>query len=476
DVCSSDLPAEENTTGGRRTARKGCRMKLMLTQTAPTPGEVLRGIAAWLKVHPKTRYLVLFVTTCTICYLFLNDVAWASTEDKISARTFGLPLEGITDSSGVPIWRYQDIPMDPGNGPAYLERKVRKALASLAWAVYSGILIFVIGLVEWIVSFEWLAWIAAPFELIATGVSGVLEAWMLIPLGVLVSSVWIAVGYLRGRTGAATIEFLMVALVFGVITSPIVDPLSWMSGSGSDTASENGLIQRAADVGAEAGAMTVNQDEEAESLTLSGVIIDVGLRDPMLSMAFGSSLNGDCAVEWNQSALDFELEAEDIRKEVIKCSDAVADANQTDSYVWVTQFGMTIPTGLGVIGLLAVFIGFLAWQVWQAMWNAIKTIIQAFVALYPCHSRTNWLMSMFNVLASIVLIGIYVFALVIYVWLIGEVMNRVPAVYVTIGSAILGIIIIIAALSFWKMKRAGKNLSKSLAEKFGRTGLSKDAT
>src|SRR5699024_5923867 len=227
---------------------------------------------------------------------------------------------------------------------------------------------------------------------------------------------------------------------------------------------------------AEAGAMTVNQDEEAESLTLSGVIIDVGLRDPMLSMAFGSSLNGDCAEEWNQSALDFELEAEDIRKEVIKCSDAVADANQTDSYVWVTQFGMTIPTGLGVIGLLAVFIGFLAWQVWQAMWNAIKTIIQAFVALYPGNSRTNWLMSMFNVLASIVLIGIYVFALVIYVWLIGEVMNRVPAVYVTIGSAILGIIIIIAALSFWKMKRAGKNLSKSLAEKFGRTGLSKDAT
>src|SRR5699024_11395308 len=99
----------------------------------------------------------------------------------------------------------------------------------------------------------------------------------------------------------ATIEFLMVALVFGVITSPIVDPLSWMSGSGSDTASENGLIQRAADVGAEAGAMTVNQDEEAESLTLSGVIIDVGLRDPMLSMAFGSSLNGDCAEEWNRS-------------------------------------------------------------------------------------------------------------------------------------------------------------------------------
>lgn len=451
-------------------------MKLMLTKTAPTPGEVLRGITAWLKVHPKTRYLVLFVTICTICYLFLNDVAWASTEDKISARTFGLPLEGITDSSGVPIWRYQDLPMDPGNGPTYIERKVRKTIASLAWAIYSGILMFVIGLVEWIVSFEWLAWIAAPFELIATGVSGVLDAWMLIPLGVLVSSVWIAVGYLRGRTGAATIEFLMVALVFGIITSPIVDPLSWMSGSGSDTASENGLIQRAADVGAEAGAMTVNQDEEAEALTLSGVIIDVGLRDPMLRMAFGSPLDGDCADEWNQAALDFELEAEDIRKEVIKCSDAVADANQTDSYVWVTQFGMAIPTGVGVIGLLAVFIVFLAWQVWQAMWNAIQTVIQAYFALYPGNSRTNWLKSMFNVLASIVLIGIYVFALVIYVWLIGQFMNMVPPVYVTIGSAILGLVIILAAISYWRMRRAGKKLSEALAQRFGRTGLSKDAT
>src|SRR5699024_10117608 len=114
------------------------------------------------------------------------------------------------------------------------------------------------GLVEWIVSFEWLAWIAAPFELIATGDSGVLEAWMLIPLGDLVSSVWIAVGYLRGRSGAATIEFLMVALVFGVITSPIVDSLSSMSDSGSDAASKNGLNIRVGDVETDVQAMTVN--------------------------------------------------------------------------------------------------------------------------------------------------------------------------------------------------------------------------
>src|SRR5699024_2924108 len=116
-------------------------MKLMLTQTAPTPGEVLRGIAASLKVPPKTRYLVLLVSTCTICYLFSNDLPWAIDQVQLSARTSVLPLDGITDSSGVPVWRYQDIPWDPGNGPAYLERKVRKALASLAWAVYSGILI-----------------------------------------------------------------------------------------------------------------------------------------------------------------------------------------------------------------------------------------------------------------------------------------------------------------------------------------------
>src|SRR5699024_2651719 len=164
------------------------------------------------------------------------------------------------------------------------------------------------------------------------------------------------------------------------------------------------------------------------------------------------------------------------RKEVIKCSDAVADANQTDSYTWILDFVLAFPTATGVIGLLAVFSIFLLWQVYLAMYNAVLTIIQSFIALYPGNARTTWLASLFSVLASIILIGAYVFAVTIYVWVMGAVMDIVPAPLARLGSILLGIIIVIAAYNFWKMKKSGKNISQALAEKFAKNGLSKDST
>lgn len=449
---------------------------MKLATAIPTPFDVLRTISVWLKVHPKTRYAITFAVICTICYFILEGTAWADTESRISARTFYLPLEGVTDTHGVPIWRYLELPTDPGNGPTYIMRSIRHFVASLLWTIYSFAIALGIGMAEWIISFEWLSWIAAPFELVANGVSDLIDAWMLIPLAVLISSIWIAVGFVRGRTGASIIELVMVSLVFGIIASPIANPLTWLTGDGSDTASENGLIQRSAQFGTEAGTFAINPDAEVEDVTLSGAIIDVTLRRPLQSIAFGAPLEGQCETDWNtHAAEDSGLDAEDIRKEVIKCDDAVADANQTDSFLWLGAFLMALPATLGVNFLLAVFLGFLLYEVGQAFIATVAAIIKAGFALLPGNSRTAWLNSLFQVVVSGVLVGVYVFALVIYVWLMGALIENIPPPLMTLGSIIIGIFIIIAAITFWRMKRAGKTVRKTLAEKFGRTGLSKDA-
>src|SRR5690625_2798491 len=126
-----DLASQESPGKGARTPRKGCCMKL--AAAIPTPGDILRSFVVWLRVHPKTRYLLIFSAICTISYFFVNDMAWASTEDRITEHTLSMPLDGITDSDGVPIWRYLDIPMDPGNGPTYIARTIRSTLAGFLW-------------------------------------------------------------------------------------------------------------------------------------------------------------------------------------------------------------------------------------------------------------------------------------------------------------------------------------------------------
>lgn len=446
------------------------------TTTAPTltPGVVLRNMWAWLKAHPKARYTLIFLAVCTACYFFNISTA-AATDTETSSRAFDLPLVGITDTHGVPIWRYVELPMDPGNGPTYILRSIRYFIASILWALYAMPILLMIAMVEWIVSFEWLSWIAAPFETVAEGVSGVMEAWMIVTLGLVISVLWIGVGYLRGRTGAATIEFVMVVLVFGVIASPVADPFSWMTGGGSDTASESGFIREAADAGAEAGGMTINQEANPENVTLAGSIVDITLRHTMLNMAFGSSLSGDCEDAWNTAALESDNDAEDVREEVIDCDDAVADANQTDSFVWFFDYLMAGPAAIGVMFLLGVFLFFLIWQVFQAFISAIVAVIRAFLALFPGNSRTAWLNSLFQVVVSGVLIGIYIFMLTVYMWGMGELVEALPAPLIRTGSILLGILIIIAAITFWKMKKAGKSVGERLSKALGKTGLSKES-
>jgi len=450
-------------------------MNLMTSD--PTLKTAVSSLWAWFKVHPKTRNILLFLGICTVFYFFNSGVAWADNESDPRSQTLFLPLDGMTDTSGVPVWRYLNLPMDPGNG-TYFMRSVRYTIASILWGLYTAPLVGLLALVDWIVSFEWLVWIAAPFETIADGVSSVLEAWMLIPIGISISAAWIAIGFLRGRMGAATVEFIMVALVLALVSSPLTQPFEILAGDGTSAESSQGLIRKAGDIGAEAGAVTVNQEADVEDATLTGSIIDVTLRRPMLMMSFGSPLedNEECAKSWNTNAAeDSDKDAEDIRKEVIKCDDDVADANQTSSYMWFGSYILAWPTTAGVALILTVFVVFLTYQVFQALYSSLMTVVRGFIAAYPGNSRTAWLGSLFQVLVSAVMVGVYIFALTIYIWLMGKIIDNLPPAAVQNGLLLMGILIIVAAISFWKMKRSGDSIAKRVSRALGRTGLSKNA-
>lgn len=450
-------------------------MNAMATAPTPTPADALRGLVAWLKIHPKTRYALIFFAVCTICY-FINVSSAAATATETDSQALDLPLVGITDTHGVPIWRYMELPMDPGNTAAHVMRSIRYMFASIVWAIYALPVLMIIAMAEWIVSFEWLSWIAAPFEFVAGGVTGVLEAWMLIPLATAISALWIGIGYVRGRTGAATVEFVMVVLVFGFIASPFADPFTWMAGDGSDTASESGFIQQAGNAGAEAGGMTINQETDPENATVSGAIVDITLRQPLLNMSFGSSLSGDCEEVWNEHASGgSDVEAEDLRKEVVDCSDAAKAANETDSFLWMFDYIMAWPVMLGVCFLLAVFLFFLIWQVASAFISAFMAVVRGFLALFPGNSRVAWLNSLFQVIVSGVLIGIYIFALTVYMWALGQVLDAVPAPLARVGALLVGLLAIIGGFLYWKIKKSGQSVGQRLAKALGKNGLSKDA-
>lgn len=454
----------------------------MTTLTAyrvPRAGEVLKRTWAWLQGHEKTRWTLLFLFVCTVCYIVPVATAWADSPGGGTSNSLFLPLDKVTDTHGVPIARYVDLPMDPGNGAAYVLRSIRYVVASILWMAYAMPILVTIAAVNWILEFEWLTWIAAPFKTVTEGISSVLGEGSgtpaLITLGVLLSAVVIAFGYIRGRTGAATVEFVMVVLVFGLVTSSVLDPFGWISGESGDDA---GLIEETADLGQEAGGLTIKQDGDADTVTLSSSLADLTLRNTMLTMSFGFPLTDDkedCGNEFDKVAKDADKDSEDIRKTVIKCNDDVKDANQTDDYIWLIHYLMAWPAALGVIGLIGVFLFFLLKEVVQACIGACSVIIRGFVALFPGGSRQALLNAIAQMFVCVLIIGAYIWALYVYMWLVAEIFTE----YVTpgmqkIASVLIGVLMIVLAITYWKMKKAGKSMGERLAKALGRTGLAKD--
>lgn len=454
----------------------------MTTLTAyrvPRVGEVLKRTWSWLQGHEKTRWTLLFLFVCTVCYIVPVATAWADSPGGGTSNSLFLPLDKITDTHGVPIARYVDLPMDPGNGAAYVLRSIRYVVASILWMIYAMPILVTIAAVNWILEFEWLTWLAAPFKTVTEGISSVLGEGSgtpaLITLGVLLSAVVIAFGYIRGRTGAATVEFVMVVLVFGLVTSSVLDPFGWISGESGE---DGGLIEETADLGQEAGGLTINKDGDVDTVTLSSSLADLTLRNTMLTMSFGFPLTDDkedCGNEFDKVAKNADKDNEDIRKTVIKCNDDVKDANQTDDYIWLIHYLVAWPAALGVIGLIGVFLFFLLKEVVQAFIGACSVIVRGFLALFPGGSRQALLNAIAQMFVCVLIIGAYIWVLYVYMWIVAEIFNEyVPPGMQKIASVLIGVLMIVLAITYWKMKKAGKSMGERLAKALGRTGLAKD--
>lgn len=454
-------------------------MSWLTAYRVPRAGATLKRAWLWFQTHEKTRWTLLFLFVCTVCYVIPVATAWADSPGGGTSNSLFLPLDKVTDTHGVPISRYVDLPMDPGNGAAYVLRSIRYVVASILWMAYAMPILLTIAAVNWILEFEWLGWLAAPFETVTDGISSVLGSGSgtpaLITLGVLVSALVITFGYIRGRTGAATVEFVMVVLVFGLVTSSVINPFNWLAG---DTGEDAGLIEKSADFGQEAGGLTINNDGGADTVTLSSSLADLTLRDTMLTMAFGFPLTDDkedCGNEFDKVAKDADKDREDIRKTVIKCNDDVKDANQTDDYVWLIHYLLAWPAALGLIGLIGVFLFFLLKEVVQTFISAIAVVIRSFVALFPGGSRQALINAIAQIFVSIVIVAAYIWALNVYMWLVAEIFTEyVPVGMQKISSVLIGVLMIVLAITYWKMKKSGKSIGERIAKALGRTGMSKD--
>lgn len=434
--------------------------------STPAEDAMLR-LWVWLSVHRKTRAVLAVMILCTVSQLINTTAAMADDDSapKTTLGTYWLPLGDVTDSHGVPVDQYTELPLDYGQS-VYVTRQIRGVLMRIAWMGYTLVTYAVLALCDFILSLEWLDWVLAPLTLLANSLQGVLDRTGIIGLGIAIAALVIAWGAIRGKMGAALAEAALVAVVVGLVASPMGNPSSVVKD----------WITVSADYGTEASQATVTGTEEgakASSNPVSGQIVDLTVRRPALMLSFGSDLEGsDCATTWDDKAKD-HADAEKKRKAILKCDKELKGANETDNFAVFAFFFMFCVSTAGVLALVSVFLFFLLKDVLLAGLGAINTVLRAHLAVFPGGGRQAFLNAFLQMVVNVVMVGVYVFLLSVYLWLLGKFTQALGAAVMMIANLMLGLMLLALAVTFWWFKRQGKSVGRRLAEALGTSPLNK---
>lgn len=441
---------------------------MLSTLNAPFDNAMLR-VWVWLSWHRKTRFALAVLFTCVLCQM-VNVTAASAADDtgqQTAVNTYMLPLKSVTDTHGVPLGQYTELPLDYGQGP-FIARQIRGILMRLGWMLYTLVVYSVLALCNFVLTLEWIDWILAPFTLLANSVDALLDQTGIIGLGAAISCVVIAWGFIRGKMATALAEIVLVAIFVGLTVSPVSNPSehikSWISTS-ADYGSEAGT---SAVAGTEAGA-------KASTDPISGKIIDLAVRNPALMLSFGSNLEGDkCAQTWDSKAKAGE-DAEKLRKAVLACNKDFKVHNETDNFLIFAFLAMFWVSTGGLMALIVFFLIFLLKDAVLAGIGLINTVFRVHLAVFPGGGRQAFINAFLQLVVNVIMVGAYIFLLSLYLWLVGKIHDALGGAAMMIGNLIFGFVLLALALTFWHFKRQGKSVARRISEALGSSPLNQAA-
>lgn len=437
----------------------------------------------WLRMHPKTAIALCLLAVIGLSALLTAPMALADTEAEEALeggnhRTFGLPTSGVNDSEGIHISSYAEMPLDTGSA-ANVVASVRSAIVGMSWSLYYAVVVLVAALVTFVMSFVWLDWLATPFVYIGNTLETVLGQMGILTIGLSISTLVIAFGIMRGRTASGFIEAFMVALVMALIATPAGNPSEHLTG-------EDGWIQWSADTGEELGEeiSTDHHGGTSTSSPMSGTVIDMTVRQPWLTMAFGSTLedvenegNPDesCADTWNSegdgSGSTNTNDSDEVLGLMTGCNEEIAD--YAEAHNW-TVLGMMVLFGLGTAAILSVmllFLFFIIKSVIQALLSALNVVIKAYLAVFPGNGRAGFFTALAMLGVNIGMIALYLITFTILLILFDRILRMIPGEGLMIVQQLMGVFMLIMVIVFFQVRRKGKNLAEMLGQKLGNTGL-----
>lgn len=445
----------------------------------------IRRVWKWIRRHPL-RTVAILVGIWTLTSILGGNVilAYAADGDAGASLPFLAPIDA-KDSSGISLAQYVSLPMDRGGVfdpiKAFLAQTVDAIwvanLTGLSWGLW---------FMQFIVTLEWIDWIAPPIEAIFQMLSGLLGQIGWIPVGLALAAIIGFVAIFRGRVAAGATDMAISVAASVLAVTLLMNPIGLITGpdGGLRTAQAWGGSIAASISSGDASFLdsTPSPDtaREVVSEALIGQVMDAWVRYPAQEIVFGQLLEGSCATAFNDAMIaskPFE-DGSAVRDAIRPCAPEAAE------YASNTNIGFVITAGIAAGGSSALnFLSLILGMVLLlasgfTLWSAGKWLFSTYAAIAPGFARRAWWSSALGILAGLFSIGA---SIVLVSGFLSITTSTMMALAETTPLSTLAQMIVINAMvltmaialiwNFFKAKKAGEKLSERLA----RLGLGKSA-
>lgn len=311
------------------------------------------------------------------------------------------------DSAGNKFSQYGIINVAPGD-PLHPGIVIVSFFVQLIWAIqyfFTGVILW---LFDFLLSFTWIEWLAAPFNALALWLQGVLGDIHWIPFALTISALVGGIAIMVGRLAGGLWEMLIAAVVAVMATGILSNPVATLTAAG-------GVLTKAQEFGGQLASSIVvdknmlGQTQATMSDAFTTTLMDIFVRTPYQVISYGMVLPDKC-----QEFFDKFIQSGQPQPGLRECAPAAAQFSYDNPSAinivnaLISAGGVTVLNTFGiVISILLVMAAFFF------LVAALKSMMFAYAAVAPMFREQLWrsladtFMGLFSLMVMTVLLSMY---------------------------------------------------------------------
>lgn len=436
----------------------------------------IRRLRAWARRHPRWSAAIGVISVWIVLSIIGASAAFADNGTTTTTLPF-LPPSKMQDSSGVSLTQYAILPLDRGDAWTW-SKGVVAFFIDIIWMGNIIALGWMLWLFQWLLSFEWVSWLATPLNNIATLIQSFLGQTGWIPLALVLTAGVAGMAMLSGRYVAGGTEILISVICSVLAVGILANPVQTLTGDNGALAWSQkwgaNLAAGIADNKISAADPSLADAQRIISDTITGELMDTFVRRPAELIAFGHQLSGDCEQVFSdqmKAASPIDTGSTTVRDRVGDC-DSEAKTYVTHpnvGQIWTTANVAGGSLALFTLGLCFAVLLFMA--VLYSIWQGMKTMGAVYLAVAPGVGREALWKAFIGMYLGAFSVGVFVVILSAYLRILIDVLKIDMGLNIVGQTMIINFVILALVVSLLVFRHRAKKAGETVAKRLARLGL-----